>query len=288
MPTEMPVPEDEISLSDMVNSLWGGRWLLVICTLALGAAAFVASQVLPKTYRAQVILSPVTSSPGSERGALGAFASQLGGLASLAGLDGADSKRWESIAVLESQGLTRQFIEQNDLLPVLFPKKWDAATGQWRTPPESTPDLWDGTRYIENKVRNLATDSKTGLVTLTISWRDPQQAADWANELVKLTNTTLRARAIAESERNIAYLSEQANRTEEVDLKQAIYDLLKSEINKMMLARGSDEFAFRVLDAAIPPRRPSSPLPLLWTLAGAFGGAFIAVLVIFTRTALRR
>jgi len=50
------------------------------------------------------------------------------------------------------------------------------------------------------------TDPKTGLVTLSITWNDPNIAAKWANGLVRMANDYLRDQAIEESERNIAYL----------------------------------------------------------------------------------
>jgi hypothetical protein len=49
----------------------------------------------------------------------------------------------------------------------------------------------------------------------------------WANELVRMTNDYLRDQAIQESERNIAYLNDQASKTDAVGAKQAIYALPK-------------------------------------------------------------
>ena len=134
----------------------------------------------------------------------------------------------------------------------------------------------------------MTTDPKTGLVTLTIAWSDPRLAAKWANGLVSITNDYLRTKAIAESERNITYLNEQAGKTDVMTVKQAIYAILQNEINKQMLARGSDEYAFKILDPAAPPEVPSSPRPKLWTFLAFFGGLALSIFAAYVHLAWKR
>jgi uncharacterized protein involved in exopolysaccharide biosynthesis len=127
----------------------------------------------------------------------------------------------------------------------------------------------------------VLTDNHTGLVTMSIKWTDPVAAATWANDLVKLTNDYLRKKAIDEAERSIAYLSEQASRTDVVGVKQAIFSILESEINKETLARGREEFALRVVDPAVPPEMATSPVASLWAIAGLIGALMASTLVIY-------
>jgi hypothetical protein len=119
---------------------------------------------------------------------------------------------------------------------------------------------------------------------MRIAWEDPIAAAKWANELVRMTNDYLRGQAIAESERNIGYLNQEALKTNVVEVRKAIYTLMETEINKAMLARGSEQFAFRILDPAAPPEKPYSPLLLNWLLGGAFAGLFISVAAVLMRS----
>ena len=55
----------------------------------------------------------------------------VSGFAALAGLGlgGNDYATEEAIAVLKSESLTEAFIQDNNLLPELFPKSWDPAPG---------------------------------------------------------------------------------------------------------------------------------------------------------------
>lgn len=239
--------------------------------------------IATKWYQATIVLSPVSN---TNTGGMGSgMASQLGGLAALAGISvGGDSKKSESLAVLQSEALTEKYIDQNKLLPILYKHDWDDTKGTWKTKSADVPTLWKANQYFKKSVRGIATDAKTGIVTLTITWKDPIIAANWANGLVKMTNEFLRAEAISESERNIAYLSEEAAKTNIVEAQKAIYTILEGEINKAMLARGSEQYAFKILDPARPSEKASSPLKSLWVVIGLFGGFFVSAIIAFAQS----
>jgi len=129
------------------------------------------------------------------------------------------------------------------------------------------------------------TDTKTGLVTLGISWKDPKLAAKWANDLVRMTNDYERDRALAESERNIRYLTEQAAKTDQVGIRETIYSLLESEFSKAMLAKGNEEFSFKIIDPATVPEKPTFPNRTVWMLGALFGSISIAIFAAFCTVA---
>jgi len=218
---------------------------------------------------------------------IGFLTSAVSSLASLAGLSvGAENASAQSVAVLQSDFLTEKFIEQNQLLPLLVVQPKHA--GGRNSHPAEQPHLWQADQYFKRHILNVATDERTGLVTVTVQWRHPDAAAQWANALVKMTNDYLRQKAIAETERDIAYLKDQAATTDVVGIKGAIYSLLQSQIGRAMLARGSDEYAFKVLDPAIAPAQPDSPQFMIWVLLGFFAGAILAFLCAFALVAWRK
>ncbi|HVY81104.1 MAG TPA: Wzz/FepE/Etk N-terminal domain-containing protein [Steroidobacteraceae bacterium] len=278
-PRIVPPPyqhDADISLQELIQILWRGKWLILIVTVALGGAALAAALHMQKQYRASVVVAAV-SSQASPTGA-SAFLSQFSGVAALAGipLAGNDSRE-EAIAILSSSALSASYIRQHNLIPVLFAKDKNGRL----------PSLWQANAFFDNNVRKVTEDGRTGMITLTITWTDPVVAARWANELVATTNQYLRGKALEETERKIAYLQSQAAQTRIVQVQNAIYSLLESEIKSAMLARGTPEYALRVIDAAVPPERPSAPRPLLWMLAGLTTGFFGAALLVIARTAWR-
>lgn len=278
--------EGRATIWDLLLLLWGGRWTIALVAASIAIVFGLSAFLRKEQYKAAVVIAPV-SNTGGQLGGMDSLPSQLGGLASLAGLSiGGNSQKSESLAVLQSDALARQYIRDNNLLPVLFRKQWNSATGQWvSSSPDDIPTLWMGTQRFKKSVRKVALDSKTGIVTVTVIWHDPKVAARWANGLVNLANVHLRGEAVEEAERNIAYLNEQAAKTNIVEAREAIFSLLRNQINKAMLARGTEEFAFRVLDLAVPPEKPSAPNKLLWTAMGVITGLLLGTFIVLARAA---
>ena len=275
--------QNVVTSRELLKLAWNSKWLGIGLTLGLAVAAGIAAYAAPKAYKAVVVLSPATNASANQ---LSGLASQFGGLASLAGISvgGGDSQKAESIAILQSESLTEKYIERNDLTPLLFKNDWDAQKMQWKnSAPDKVPTLWRANAYFKKNIRGVSTDPKTGLIILSITYDDANVAAKWANDLVKMTNDYLRDKAVNESERNIAYLNEEAAKTSVLEARQAIYKILETEINKVMLARGNNEYAFKILDPAFPPERPYSPNTLLWIVGGFFGGTLLFVLTILAR-----
>jgi uncharacterized protein involved in exopolysaccharide biosynthesis len=282
--------ESELILPEILNALWEGRRLILSVSVVCVLAAVAASWLATKKYEASLLLSPVTNQSGAGGlGALSSAVSQFGGLASLAGLSmsGAGGTRAESLATLQSEILTQRYIQENNLLPVFFASKWDPLRNSWKsTDPDEVPTLSTGSSYFGHKIRSVKENTKTSLVILTVTWKDPKLAAQWANGLVRLTNDYLREKAIKESERNIAYLNEQVSKTSVVEVRSSIYSLMEAEIKKQMLARGSDEYALKVIDPALPPESEISPRPVLWILAALCLGLLLSSAYLFAKFVL--
>jgi uncharacterized protein involved in exopolysaccharide biosynthesis len=284
LPETREADAEDVNVGSIFALAWSGRSLICWTTLVFALVACGAAFVLPKSFVATSIIAPVSNSSSGSLGGLSSLVSQFGGLASLAGISmGGDSKKFESLAVLQSEQLTEKYIVSNDLLPILFASRWDPARNTWKsTDPKKIPTPWQANQYFKT-IRTVSTDTKTGLITIAITWKDPKTAARWVNDLVNLTNEHLRNKAIREGEADVAYLNEQASKTDAVAVKQGIYNMLQNEINKIMVAKGSNEFALKVLDPAIAPEKPSSPLPVRWTLEGFFAGLLLSLLIVFNR-----
>jgi uncharacterized protein involved in exopolysaccharide biosynthesis len=244
-------------------TLWKGRWIVIITTVGLMVLSTAYSLIATPMYRAEVVLSPANQD--SMRPNLGA----LGGLASFAGIDipGGDESV-EAVAILKSRGFAREFIESHKLMDAMLaqrgPSWFGGSTGE--------PDIREAVETFDRRVRRVSEDRKTGLVTLSIQWQDGVEAAKWANALVEQLNARMRGRALDETARNIAYLQKEMANTNLLSLQEAVGRLVETEMQKYLLANGNDEFAFKVVDAAVAPRRPFWPRPVLLLALAAFVG----------------
>jgi len=268
----------QITLDAVFRAAWRRRWLVLACVIAATGLAAAAAWIMTPRYRVSAVMIPVKAD--DSRSALSSVVGQLGGLASLAGvaLSGGGNKD-EYLEYFRSHEFTARFIEDEKLLPVLFAKKWDATHGRWNVVnPDDVPTLNDGVDYFDRGIRSIQEDRRTGLVTLTILWKDREQAARWANTLVERVNRDLRQRAVAEADASIAYLNSELAKTSVVELRESLYRLLENQTKTIMFARGRPQYAFKLIDPAYVPdadkfvRPKRLAMMLIGALAGFVGG----------------
>jgi uncharacterized protein involved in exopolysaccharide biosynthesis len=279
----------EIGLFEYWNAIWRARLLVACVCVACGAAALCYVFLAKPWYRADVLLVPAETK--SAQGLSGQLSSigGLSGLASLAGINIGGAETSEPLAVLRSREFGSAFIEDLNLLPVFFNSELDARTGRWKSADaRKWPDIRDGYKFFDEEVRKVAEDKKTSLVTLSIEWTDASVAAQWANLLVERLNDRLRRRALTEAEGNVAYLRSELANTNVVGLQQSVGRLLDTELQKVMLARGTKEFAYRVVDKAVAPKWRTKPRRLQTVLLSVLGGATLMVIAVCANYVARR
>jgi uncharacterized protein involved in exopolysaccharide biosynthesis len=259
---------------------------VVLFTVAITTAAFVLTPI----YRASTVLIPAKSDNTSDAGG-GGLAGGLGGMASLVGitLGQGDALTEEAVAVLKSREFTERFIEDRHLMPVLYAKQWDAQAGKWKVDEKHQPTPARAFRYFDKKIRIIVPEKKTSLITLNIDWKDRIAAADWANDLVQRLNLEMRKREMTRADSAVGYLEREFETTTAVATREAIGHLIEIQVKQRMLASVTQEFAFRVVDHAVPPDRDDRYFPnrLLMVAAAPFVGLIIAILCILGYGALK-
>jgi putative tyrosine kinase-like protein/subunit length determinant Wzz-like protein len=253
----------------------------ITAVFVAGAVAFAFLET--PVFRAQVVFTQVQSEPMGGMARLGA---ELGGLASLAGaslgaggglgLSGGGDFGQESEAVLRSDYLIRQFIQRNNLLPMI------------ERHPNEPRALWMAVQRFRDKLLSISDDRLMGTTTVAVEWKDPVIAAQWANGIVALANSLVRTRAEDEAERNIAYLDEQVARTNDVELRNALYGLIEDQTRTLMLAKGRKEYAFTIVDPAVPPQLRDKPKRTLIVVMGGILGGILGFVVAFVVDKVQR
>jgi len=261
-------------------------WILVTAAvvIALGVAA---SFLMTRVYRAEVLVAYSSMQEGDQ--SLAMLARGLGGLAPLAGLGTSASgdSRAEAIATLKSRTLSLQFIEKNALMKHLFPGDWDEAAGQWHGGPSAAPTPAEAFKRFDEDVRDVSEDATTGLISVSINASERQQVAAWANALVRDANAYLRERAQREARSNLAALQGALPKTDTLEIKQIIYGLMQNQLSNLMLANTREDFAFRVIDAAVTPDEDEyvRPMPILIIALACLLGPTLGFLLALLREA---
>lgn len=298
--------DDEIDLLELFRALWQGKWWIVATTLIGAAIAVAVALWLPNVYRAEALLAPSAEQQG---GGLSALAGQFGGLASLAGISlGSEKADKTAIAVevAKSRQFVTQFVRQHHLeVPLMAAKKAEKVTGELIIDPE----LYDAERQkwvrkpkagrqaepsdlelVEafNKLASIALDKKSGLATVAVEFYSPQMAKQWVDWLVADLNLTMKQRDQADTQRNIAYLRAQLEKTSVADMQAVFYKLIEEQTKTLMLTEVNPEYVFKTLDPAVVPEEKAKPKRALIAVLGTVLGGMAGVLLVLIRYALRR
>ncbi len=258
------------------------RLYVVIFGVCLGA--FVGYIMFtPKWYRAETTIILADSKAAASSGSLES-------VAALTGLPLGSTAGQEPLAILKSRSLLRGFIEERQLLPVLFANKWDDERKKWKSgDPADQPDIRDAVKIFDEKLRTVVDDRKAGLITLRVIWTDPAIAASWAEGLVRAVNERTRAEALVECERNVSYLQGELSRAEVLPVQQAIGRVLESQLQKLALARAKSDFSFKFVDVPVPPKRAYWPNARLLIIPFLVISAFLSgIAVLATKLGARR
>lgn len=248
------------SPSILRRAIWIQRWKIVVATLSCALLFALAGELVTPKFRASVTVLPLSATNTGGLGKLGSMGSMLGGIGSLVGLSSlGNAFKEEAVATLKSNRIAAQYIQQHNLGPVLFPKRWHVNTRALGPGGKPISMMWKAVRLFRKRIRSVERDRQTGIITLTVRWTNPKLAAQWANGLVSLTNQYLRSRAINMAEMHISFLQAQLEKTHQISLRQDIYSLMESELEHEMIARGRREYALRVIDPAMVPQKPYTP-----------------------------
>jgi uncharacterized protein involved in exopolysaccharide biosynthesis len=271
----------------MARQLWAARRTLFWTVAATMTVALCYALFAQPWYRSEVLLAPSRSDSGSSLTSQLATSPGLAAIAGLAGVNFQPAGSAEAVAVLRSRDFARHFIEDHSLTDSLLAKQ--SLFFGWR-PRGSTSadrDIRDAIRVFDESLLSVTEDKKTGFVTIAMDWTDPQTAADWANELVNRVNAQMRNRTLTEAELNKQYLEKELAAANVVALQQQISQLLQYEIQRIMLARGHNEYAFRVIDKGQAPERRLRPKRLLSLVMGLAGGLALGSLIVYLRLAFQ-
>jgi uncharacterized protein involved in exopolysaccharide biosynthesis len=262
---------------DVVSGLWivwDHKYLVTAISLVFGVIAVILALTATPMYRAQVVVTEVRD---TGMGGMSSMMGQLGGLASIAGLNlGSSGPDAERGAVLQSRGLVEAFVRRYNLTPLI------------NGPAKDHNSDWFAVERFRKTVLDIHEEKLKGTTTITIEWRDPAAAARWANDLVGLANEMLRNRSIEESSRNIEYLNKQLAQTNVVELQRVLYGLVEGETKSLMLANGREQYAFTIVDPAVAPENRFSPRRTLMVISGLFIGGFVGSLFVWIRQIVRR
>lgn len=299
-----PYPDDEIDLRELIATLWAGKWLIMGITVLFALAGIFYALSKPNIYQASVLVAPANDEGGSS-----GLSGQLGGLASLAGINlggGGSNQTVIARETLQSRAFLTNFIHKHQLaVPLIAVKGWSSQkqgwqynyeiynpeTGEWLDDQKGksfAPTDWDLVKAFKDNHLSVSENKDTGMLTISIRNLSPIAAKEWAGLLVADINEHMRREDVGTSEARIAYLEAKLGETNIAGMQQVFYQLIESETRTVMLANAQPEYVFKTIDPAVVPQEKSEPkralIVVVATMSGGMLGVFIVFIIAFIRS----
>ena len=290
--------DDEIDLRELFGVLWAGSRKIIAITAVFAFVSVIYALSLSDQYKATVLLAPAQSDSSDLSGALG----QLGGLASLAGVDigGGDSSEAQMAQeIMKSWSFIDGFIADNDLAVELCAVQdwsqgsnellindgvYDTENKQWlssknecdvRGPPSS----WVLFQAFSERLV-VSENKKSGLVSVSIEYYSPQIAKQWLDMYVAAINAHMQQRQMEKVTNNINYLQAQIEKTSIAEMREVFYTIIAEQTKNKMMTEASPEYAFVAVSPSMVPEEKSQPERAFICFIGTLLGGILSVLLV--------
>ena len=189
-----PTEEDEISLLDLMIVLAERKRTILWVTAVFAVLAIVISLLLPKRYTATVTLLP----PPQNTSMGGALASQLGGMAALAGGSlGLKNPNDMYVAMLKSRTVEDAMVQRYGLM-----KEYRSRY------PSDAAKAFEGHAIVDGS-------GKDGMINISVEDQDPRRAAELANGYVDQFRDLSQHLAITEASQRRLFFERELERAKD-------------------------------------------------------------------------
>ena len=298
------VSDDEIDLKELFSALWAGKITIILTTFVASIIAVAIALYMPNIYRAEALLSPVSSDGGGMNG----LKNKFGGLASLAGVSlggGGFDKTTMGIEVLKSRTFFADFVDKYPVMVDLMASSgwdsnnnkvlidseiYDANSQTWvrvaKAPRKSKPSVQEAHEAF-SKLLSVSQDTESSFITIAIEHHSPYVAKQWVDWLVQDVNNAIRNQEVQQAQRSIDYLLNQIEQTKLAELQSGFFELIQSQTETIMLANASPEYLFKTLDPAVVPELKAKPKRALTCVLGGMLGGMLGVFIVLVRHFVR-
>lgn len=272
------VEKDEINLFEIYLNLMKKKIFIFIFTVVFSILSVVYALSIPNDYKSKTILVPVKMEES--------LSSRLGSLSTLASIsgvninDGSTSKAQEAIERIKSFNF---FVEH--FYPYIDENNISAIKG-WQ--PDGDKIIYETSLLNKNFSHQelheiyldsieISQDKVTQFVSVSFVSKSPSIAKEFLDLIVVNINESMRVIDIENAQNAIDYLNETSKSTNVQSLKNAISNLLESQMQILMLASSSDAYIFKTLDPPIVSEKKSSPNRSIISIFGTILGFIFAI-----------
>jgi uncharacterized protein involved in exopolysaccharide biosynthesis len=239
--------------------------------------------LLPDIYQATAVLTPAVDEkrPNPALGVLASFGVDIGSPTKVEDLE----------TLFKSNDLTVRVFGKYNLWPIVFPNRFDPATGRMKfgwtdrlfrgEKGPRAPGDWDAIRAAKDRLK-VFVNKKTGTVSVSFESPYAEGSANIVKYYLDEGKSRLQEEALDRAVKNKKFIEEQIGKTVDALTRDRLYSLYGHEVEREMMGRNREQFGFRVIDSPRVPDRNSGP-HRTWVAALASIAGFIVAMGYFIK-----
>lgn len=267
---------------DIIRLIWRGRKILIGVWLGVVALVGLYLCFAERYYDEEVLVIP-------NQAAIDLIGRGKKDILSLNPLSGVLGKgqltgvHAEAATILQSIHFLASFVKKENILPVLFADKWDESRHAWDLDADEVPPTPEaGARYFKKHLLDVQISANADEIRIIVTWNNAEQGAKLANALVTAVNDDVRHRYATEARAHYqAILALMQKPGLPLDVQAMLASTAVDKLDVLTMANVEPDFAFKVIDPALPITQPSFPKVFITLAVAIVLGAFVGVFAVF-------
>ena len=283
------IQNDELDIVEIILETWKNKTFIILITSFFAISSIFYSLSLNNVYKSSSLLRVYDSQSPSPLQALGSFGSSFLDK----GFDTSVSQNALVIELVNSRDFFNFIMNKYNLMPDLMAiKGFDKETNKiiyddnlynvekniWLegVEPPSKQETYEA--YL-SLISVFNTDN--GFLELSFMHESPIFAKNILDTIIDEINTLQSEKDRKETLKAIEYLNNQAQMTGLEGVRQTIYLILESQMEKLMTANIKSDYLIEVIDAPFIPEKKFKPSRALIVILATFFGLILSIVFVF-------
>ena len=266
----------QIDLKKISIILLQNKLFIVLFTLIIFISSVIFSLSIPNKYSANILLKSSQESSSS----LPSNISQFSNLAGMAGINlpSSENNNFFIIEKLNSKSFFKHLVSFEDIKANLFASKsfdviqkkiiydsdiYDENEKKWVRKPNGTfmsePSYQEVHRDIIMNQFSTSLDPKTNFISITFEHYSPIFAKEYLDLVIRELNRISADEDLLKSSNALEYLYAELEKSQKNSITDAINQLIKVELNKIMIIKSDKNYLVTPIDKPHVPEFKSSP-----------------------------
>ena len=289
--TQQCVEEDEIDLRELFATIWAHKRFIAIFTFVVVVLTILFALSKPNVYTVKTVLVPTEAKSGG---------GSLGGLAALAGVSMGGGEVTADIAfqtLLDDQGTMREFIKDNNLSELLLADHsdnyyfalgyrgiYDMLHSKSDEEDNKTKErkVFDAYKIL-TKMISIASDEKTGMITMSVSDADMRLAQTVLTVFLDKASAILIQKDLDNINQKLAYYESVSQKEHDLTVKQQMANQITALIQSKVTLLSSPYYKIKKLTEPVLPfyKDKTKPKRGLIVVVSFVTSIILAIFIVF-------